>query len=59
VPSILDTKLIDEVIQVTNDEPFETARRLAREEGLFVGISSARRRLRRSRLPPGLKMPAS
>jgi cysteine synthase A len=40
VPSILDTKLIDEVIQVTNDEAVEMARRLAREEGLFVGISS-------------------
>ncbi len=40
VPSILDTKKIDEVVQVTNDESVETARRLAREEGLFVGISS-------------------
>jgi cysteine synthase A len=40
VPSILDTKVIDEVIQVTNDESIEMARRLAREDGLFVGISS-------------------
>ncbi len=40
VPSILDTKLIDEVIQVTNDDSIEMARRLVREEGLFVGISS-------------------
>jgi cysteine synthase A len=40
VPSILDTHLIDEVIQVTNDDAIATARRLPNEEGLFVGISS-------------------
>jgi cysteine synthase A len=40
VPSVLDTHLVDEVIQVTNDESIELARRLPREEGLFVGISS-------------------
>ena len=40
VPSILDTKLVDEVIQVTNDESVAMARRLPLEEGLFVGISS-------------------
>ena len=40
VPSILDTKGIDEVITVTNDESIEMARRLVKEEGLFVGISS-------------------
>ncbi|HZB89214.1 MAG TPA: cysteine synthase A [Terracidiphilus sp.] len=40
VPSVLDTKLIDEIVQVTNDESVEMARRLPREEGLFVGISS-------------------
>jgi cysteine synthase A len=40
VPSILNTHLIDEVIQVTNDESVAMARRLPLEEGLFVGISS-------------------
>jgi cysteine synthase len=40
VPSVLDTRLVDEVVQVTNEEAIETARRMAREEGLFVGISS-------------------
>jgi cysteine synthase A len=40
IPSILDTHLIDEVVQVTNDESVAMARRLPIEEGLFVGISS-------------------
>ena len=40
VPSIVDTKLIDEVIQVTNDEAFAMAKRLIREEGILCGISS-------------------
>jgi cysteine synthase A len=40
VPGVLDTKLLDEVIQVTNDESVAMARRLPLEEGLFVGISS-------------------
>lgn len=40
VPDVLNVALLDEVITVTNDEAFETARRLAREEGLLVGISS-------------------
>ena len=40
VPSVLKTELIDEIVPVTNDEAFAMARRLAKEEGLLVGISS-------------------
>jgi cysteine synthase A len=40
VPSILDTALIDEIVQVSNDDAIATARRLPLEEGIFVGISS-------------------
>ena len=40
VPDILNVKIYDEIIRVKNDDAFTTARRLAREEGLLVGISS-------------------
>ena len=40
IPAVLDRGLIDRVIQVKTEEAKEMARRLAREEGIFVGISS-------------------
>jgi cysteine synthase A len=40
VPEVLNREVVDEIFQVRNQEAFETARRLAREEGLLVGISS-------------------
>lgn len=40
IPGNLDTKIYDEVIRVTNDDAIQTARKLAREEAIFAGISS-------------------
>jgi len=40
VPDVLEMSLVDEVITVTNDDAFETARQLAEKEGLLSGISS-------------------
>jgi cysteine synthase A len=40
VPEVLDMRVYDEVVQVTNDEAIEMGRRLAKEEGVLVGISS-------------------
>ncbi len=37
---MLDTKLVDEIIQITNDEAIDTARELPLKEGIFAGISS-------------------
>lgn len=39
IPDILDVSLLDKIETVTDDEAFETARRLAREEGIICGIS--------------------
>jgi cysteine synthase A len=40
VPEVLEQDLVDEIIQVTNEDAAEMARRLAREEGILAGISS-------------------
>jgi cysteine synthase A len=40
VPDILETDLIDHIITVSNDDSFDMARRLAKEEGILCGISS-------------------
>jgi len=40
VPRVLNRQIIDEIIQVKNEEAFQTSRELARTEGLLVGISS-------------------
>ena len=40
VPEILDRAIIDEIVTVEDNQAFQTAKRLAREEGLFVGISA-------------------
>ena len=40
VPRILNTKIYDEVVRVKNEDALETARRMAKEEGVLVGISS-------------------
>ncbi|CAG0935001.1 cysteine synthase A [Thermoflexales bacterium] len=40
IPDVLNTQIYDEIIRVKNDDAFDLARRLAKEEGLLVGISS-------------------
>lgn len=40
VPKVLDVKLLDEIFTITDEEAFETARKLASMEGILVGISS-------------------
>lgn len=40
IPKILNTKIIDEIVTVTNEQAFETARSVAKNEGILCGISS-------------------
>jgi cysteine synthase A len=40
IPEVLNRGIYDEIIRVKNDDALDTARQLARQEGLFVGISS-------------------
>lgn len=40
IPKVMDMSLVDEVIKVGNEEAFETAREVAKSDGLLVGISS-------------------
>jgi cysteine synthase A len=40
VPDVLDMKVIDEIVQVANQEAFDMAKRLAKEEGILAGISA-------------------
>jgi len=40
IPAVMSVELVDEIVTVTNDDAMETARRMAKEEGLLLGISS-------------------
>jgi len=40
IPDVLNMELVDEIVQITNTEAFDMAKRLAKEDGIFAGISS-------------------
>ena len=50
IPEVLDRSILDAIIQISNDEALNTARRLAREEGILCGISGG------AALAAGLKL---
>lgn len=60
VPSILDTSLIDEIVKISKDDAYAFTKRAAKEEGLFIGISTgavlAAVNLKRSELKSGSKI---
>jgi len=55
VPDNFNRAVVDEIFKVKNEEAFETSRKLARTEGLLVGISSELQLLQPHRLQKGLK----
>jgi cysteine synthase A len=59
VPDVLNAQLLDEVIAVTNQEAFEMARKMARAEGLLVGISSGAAMAATLKVAAGLETPVT
>jgi cysteine synthase A len=59
VPEVLNRALLDEIVTVTNDEALDMARRLAREEGLMVGISSGAAMAATLKVASGIEGPAT
>ena len=58
IPKILETDLLDGVIQVKKEEAFEFAQRAAKEEGLFIGISSGAALAAVSKKLPEIQQPS-
>ncbi len=59
VPDILDTSLVDDVVEVTDEDAIETTRRLGREFGLLVGISSGANVWAARRIAPSVEGPVA
>ena len=58
-PDVLDMRVVDEMVKVSSDQALQAARRMAREEGIFGGISRARRRTPRWSWPAVRRAAAS